>query len=240
MGNRFSLIIVLKTMAAASRGRRIAAASSAFVAAAVIMVAGTSVLAATAKPKWFGEPYNYVVLDQDVRTTLTEFGRNLGLAIVLSDAVNGRVHGRTEAKSAGDFLEQLAGANGLAWYFDGSVLHISSDKEFATRIVDAGRLTGEAVAKRMLELGLADDRFSLRTTSNANVIIVSGPPAYINVVTQLVEHMQPAPVIAGDDPRVRVFRGGVLTEVVSARPSGADQSGSDREDAVREQRKARP
>jgi type III secretion protein C len=195
---------------------------------------------AVAAPAWFNSPYNYVVLDQDVRAALTEFGRNLGLPVVLSDAVSGRVRGRIQAKTAGDFVERLAGANGLTWYFDGSVLHVSADKEFVTRVIDAGRLRGDMVASEMRELGLADERFSVRAARNGTVITVSGPPAYINVVGQLVERMQPEPVVIGDDPRVRVFRGGVMTEVVSTGPADAGHAGSDRENAARTERVARP
>ncbi|WP_188825698.1 type III secretion protein [Brucella endophytica] len=190
-----------------------------------------------ATPRWFAEPYNYVVLDQELRTALTEFGRNLGLPVVLSDAVNGRVRGRIEAKTAGEFLERLAGANGLTWYFDGSVLHVSADKEFMTRVIDSGRLSGEAVANEMRELGLADERFSLRAARNGNVISVSGPPAYIGVVGQLVERMQPEQIIAGDDPRVRVFRGGVMTEIITARGTA---TGSSDENASSAGRAAKP
>lgn len=199
--------------------------------AAVIVVAATFAEPASAAPPWFEEPYNYVVLDQDIRETLTEFGRNLGLPVVLSDAVNGRVRGRVEAETAGQFIGRLSTVNGLTWYFDGSVLHVSADREFATRVIDSGRLSGDVVAQQMRDLGLADDRFSLRVARGGNVITVSGPPAYINVVGQVVERMQPEPVVAGDDPRVRVFRGGVLTEVVSAgtgetspRVSGGDSA----------------
>lgn len=194
---------------------------------------------ATAAPAWFDTPYNYIVLDQDIRVALTEFGRNLGMPVVLSDVVKGRVRGRIEARQAGEFMERLASANGLTWYFDGSILHVSADTEFVTRVLDAGRLSGEAVEKRMHELGLADERFSVRGSRDGNVITVSGPPAYVAVVDQLVQRMQPAPVVAGDYPRVRVFRGGVETEVVLKRVR-SDQTGSGTENTAREETTAKP
>jgi type II secretory pathway component GspD/PulD (secretin) len=241
MGFWFSPFSVWKTTAAVSwRAKPVFSGARLYLAASAMIALAGFAAPANAAPAWFNSPYNYVVLDQDVRVALTEFGRNLGLPVVLSDAVNGRVRGRIEARTAGDFMERLAGANGLTWYFDGSVLHVSADKEFVTRVLDAGRLRGEAVASEMRELGLADERFSLRAARNGNVITVSGPPAYINVVGQLVERMQPEPVVSGDDPRVRVFRGGVMTEVVSTGPTEADQSGSDRENAARKARAARP
>jgi type III secretion protein C len=224
------------TVAGFRSGARLLIAAGALATLPVIM----PIRAMAATPAWFASPYNYVVLDQDVRVALTEFGRNLGLPVVLSDAVTGRVRGRIEAKTAGEFMDRLTDTNGLTWYFDGSVLHVSADKEFVTRVIDAGRLRGDVVASEMRELGLADERFSLRAARNGNVITVSGPPAYINVVGQLVERMQPEPVVIGDDPRVRVFRGGVMTEVVSAGPADNHQSGSDRENADRKERVARP
>jgi type III secretion protein C len=195
---------------------------------------------AAAQPDWFEEAYAYVVLDQDVRTTLTEFGRNLGIPVVLSDAVKGRVRGRIEATNAGEFLERLSGANGLTWYSDGAVLHVSADTEFATRVLDAGRLNAEQVTRKMQELGLADDRFSLRGARSGRVITVSGPPAFIAAADQLVQRMQPEPVVAGDDPRVRIFRGGIETEVVLASPTRSTPSDAGGESAVREKRAAKP
>jgi type III secretion protein C len=228
---RFPHVSVLNDNAAGNASRKPAASGAAF---ALMLVAGVMLTSpAMAAPGWAASAYNYVVLDQDVRVALTEFGRNVGLPVVLSDAVNGRVRGRIEAKTAGEFIDRLAATNGLVWYFDGSVLHVSADKEFVTRVIDAGRLRGDVVANEMRDLGLADERFSLRAARNGNVITVSGPPAYINVVNQLVERLQPEPVVAGDDPRVRVFRGGVMTEVVSTGPADSAPSGRPPENAAR-------
>lgn len=226
---RFAHLPALKTSVASNAPRiRVAGAALALLLAAGVVLSSP----AEAAPAWSGSAYNYVVLDQDVRVALTEFGRNVGLPVVLSDAVNGRVRGRIEAKTAGEFIDRLAATNGLVWYFDGSVLHVSADREFVTRVIDAGRLRGDVVANEMRDLGLADERFSLRAARNGNVITVSGPPAYINVVSQLVERLQPEPVIAGDDPRVRVFRGGVMTEVVATGPENG-ASGRPQENAAR-------
>ncbi|WP_343315006.1 type III secretion protein [Brucella sp. BE17] len=191
---------------------------------------------ATAEPGWFADPYDYVVLDQDLRDTLTEFGRNLGVPVVLSDAVKGRVRGRVESKFAGEFLERLARGNGLTWYFDGSVLHVSADTEFATRLFDAGKLNGAIMIAQLRELGLADTRFSVRSSRDGRVITASGPPAYVAAVDQLVQRMQPEPVVAGDDPRVRVFRGGIAPEVVFTPGPHSAVPGTDAEEVARSNR----
>lgn len=181
-----------------------------------LALAGAPALADT--PEWAAAPYDYVVLDQDIRTTLTEFGRNMGLSVALSDAVRGRSHGRVDATSAGEFLETLARTNGLVWYFDGAVLHVSAAREFATRILPVNGGDGAAVLRDMRDLGLTDDRFTLRVAEGGRAISVSGPPAYVATVEQAVRTAHPTLAAAGDDPRVRVYRGRVGIEDVPTAP----------------------
>jgi hypothetical protein len=181
-------------------------------------------LSAENRPSWFNRPFQYVVINQDVRGILTEFGRNVGVPVILSDKVGGRVRGeiasrsgnQNERPSAGEFLNRLTEANALTWYFDGSILYLSADQEFSTQVIDVGTLSSEAIVAELRRLALLDERFSVRSAGNAGLISVSGPPAFIAIVRQVVDKMRPAPVVAGDDPRVRVFRGGAPAEVVRA------------------------
>ncbi|UXN58303.1 type III secretion protein [Phyllobacterium zundukense] len=165
-------------------------------------------------PDWSGKPYSYVLINQDVRDALREFGRNLNIPVTLSDKIRGQVRGEVRADTAGAFLTRLAEANGLIWYYDGTILHINSSEEFATQIIDLGRANGEVVVDEVARLDLMDDRFSIKSTPNAPALRVSGPPAFIAMVQQVVSTVQPPPQATADDPRVRVFRGGQNNEVV--------------------------
>ena len=180
-------------------------------------------LSAGGHPSWFARPFQYVVINQDVRGILTEFGRNMGVPVILSDKVGGRVRGevieRTKSKeTAGEFLTRLAEANGLTWYFDGSILYMSVDQEFSTQLVEVGTLTSDAIVAELRRLALMDDRFAVRSAGDVGLISVSGPPAFVAIVRQVIEKLRPPPTIAGDDPRVRVFRGGAPAEVVRTPP----------------------
>jgi type II secretory pathway component GspD/PulD (secretin) len=187
-------------------------------AAAFCISGSASTLAGT--PPWAGKPYAYVVVDQDVRGVLTEFGRNLGVPVVLTDKVRGRVRGEIRANDADEFLRRIAEAQDLTWYFDGSALHVSADEEFSTQVIDAG-VDGGALSRELDRLKLSDPRFAIRATADSHVVGVSGPPAFVAVVRQTAERMKPPPRVAGDDPRVRVFRGGSKDEVVRTQASRA-------------------
>jgi type II secretory pathway component GspD/PulD (secretin) len=202
----------------------------ALAATIVLLVMGCdAVLAAAARPGWFARPFRYVVINQDVRGILTELGRDIGVPVILSDKVAGRVRGEvierakseTDRPTAGEFLTRLAEANALTWYFDGSILYVSADQEYSTQLIEVGPLRPQAIVAELKRLSLMDERFAVRSAGEVGLISVSGPPAFIAIVRQVAEKLRPPPTVAGDDPRVRVFRGGAPAEVVRAQSQAA-------------------
>ncbi|WP_010202892.1 hypothetical protein, partial [Pseudomonas amygdali] len=100
------------------------------------LLSGVLKAASERQPDWFSEPYAYVLVDQDIRGALTEFGQHLGLIVVFSEKVRGNARGTVRGEDAGEFLTRLCAANQLSWYFDGNVLHIAGADEVATRVFD--------------------------------------------------------------------------------------------------------
>ncbi|APG87285.1 type III secretion component, RhcC protein (plasmid) [Sinorhizobium americanum CCGM7] len=180
-----------------------------------ITTLATTGLAFAEAPRWYDSRYSYVLINQDVRDALKEFGRNLSIPVVLSDRIRGQVRGEIRAATAGGFLDRLTQANGLIWYFDGSILHINTSDEFSTEIIGIGRANGRSVIDEIERLDLMDGRFSVRATANAPALRVSGPPPFIAMVKQVAASVQPPPATQTDDPRVRIFRGGQRDEVTA-------------------------
>ena len=168
------------------------------------------------EPTWPKGPYKYLIIDQDARDVLIEFGRNINLPIEVSPNVAGRqIRGRIPELSAKAFLERICESYGLVWYFDGAVLHVNLDGELATELINLNSVKPEAALRQLDELGVSDPRFNIRATEDAGVLSVSGPPPYRSLVrktiTALEDALQPRPVRevkAGDHVKVRVFRGG--------------------------------
>jgi type III secretion protein C len=167
------------------------------------------------EPKWPSGPYRYIVVDQDIRDILAEFGRNMNVTVKVSERVLvHRIRGRLPVSGAKEFLNRLCDSYGLVWYFDGAVLHINGTGEVNTELVNIGTGNPGSVAEKLQALGIADPRYSIRSTADSGILSVSGPPAYIALIRQTVAAMQ-KPVVprsarevqGGDDVRVRVFRG---------------------------------
>ena len=188
--------------------------SAALTAAAILV--GMPQVAAALDPKWPPGPYKYVVIEQELKDALIEFGRNINVPVKVSDEVKGKLRGDLGAGSAEDFFKRLTSSHGLVWYFDGSVLHVNAASELRTEVIDLGRVLPTDVVAKLSKLGIADPRYPIRTTPGSGIISVSGPPPYIVLVRQTLIAMA-RNVPQGEDTRVRVFRGSsALTTPYSA------------------------
>jgi type II secretory pathway component GspD/PulD (secretin) len=168
-----------------------------------------------AEPQWPQGPYRYLVIDQDIKDVLTEFGRNTGLPVRVSDHVKGRLRGQVAVATATarEYLDSLCESYSLIWYFDGAVLHVNAKSETRTELVNIGRLSPAEAGEKLTALGVADARFKVRSTEDAAVVSVSGPPPFVSLVRQtLVTLMRRPPPVQedthGDELKVKVFRGG--------------------------------
>lgn len=170
-------------------------------------------------PAWFSEPYAYVVVEQDVRGALTELGRNLNLIVVFSDKVRGTSRGSIRAQTAGEFLDRLCDANQLSWYFDGNILHIAGADEVSTRVFDVRGRQLDDLEAYLQHLDVTGEPMSSRPNPDRDGLFVSGPPAYLAQIQQHLDRQpaaEPAPVVR--ERGVRVFRGGVVTQVSTDQP----------------------
>ena len=204
---------------------RMIAQVGAFALAALLLQTGYS-RAESAKDglagDWGARPYQYYIVEQELRTVLEEFGRNLGLRMAVTSGVQGRVKGNLPQSSAKGFLEALGRAYGLDWYYDGFTLNVSATSESRNRQVDLNDLSFEAAVAGVKQAGLFDERFQIRQGPSRSVAVVSGPPRFVEAVTEAISSLSrrppaPAPTPALPSARgvVRVFRGAAGGETVT-------------------------
>lgn len=170
------------------------------------------------EPKWAKGTYDYVVVDEDLRSVLQHFGANNGVRIVLSDKVQGHVHGRLQSAPPRDFLNGLTKQFGLDWYYDGAAIWISATSEAATKLMPLRGIPIESLGKSLVSSNLQDARFPLRAGLGPNTAIISGPPRYLamtdDVLTALVAGLAPPIALKpGEKRTVTVFRGPAVNQV---------------------------
>lgn len=147
---------------------------------------------------------------------LVEFGRNIRVSTKIGDGVAGRrVRNDFAVLPARDFLQRLCDSYGLVWYFDSAVLHISSESEVRTELINLSSVAPDRLMEKLDALGVSDPRFGIRVNEDSSVVAVSGPPSFLELVGKTLSALEkahaPRPVrevTNGDTLNVRVFRGG--------------------------------
>lgn len=127
-------------------------------------------------------PYPYVTVDQDLRSALRTFGANVGLNVQVSQGVRGKVRGRLPKLSQMEFLEFLAQSFGLIWYYDGFVLYVYSSQEMSSSVLRLEGSSASELERSLKDLDIFDSRYKIKRNRANNVVYLSGPPRYLELV----------------------------------------------------------
>ena len=135
---------------------------------------------------WKTKDYTLVAHDMNLRTALDTFAVAEGLSIVMSAEVQGTFSGSFKNVPCMEFLEKIATAHNLIWYYDGAALYVYAAGEVAAILVDLKYMKSDEVGAMLADLGVEDPRFPIKTTSGGDLIMVSGPPRYVALVAELI------------------------------------------------------
>ena len=142
--------------------------------------------ASAADIPWTTPKYTLVARNMDLRAALDTFATAEGVSVVMSDGVQGVFSGDFKDVAPADFLSRLATVHNLAWYYDGAALYIYAAGEIQTMLIDLKYMKAGEVRAMLAELGVEDSRFPLKTTSNDELVMVSGPPRYVMLVAEMI------------------------------------------------------
>lgn len=150
---------------------------------ASLAVGSAECLAADAVP-WPNASAGYfkVAQNQPIDALLREFAADQGLPISLSENVTGAISGQFGPMPPQQFLDRLTQANGLIWYFDGHALFVYRSDELASEMVALQSTTATEVLEKLDRLGLLSERFPIKSIPENNLLFISGPPRYLEVI----------------------------------------------------------
>ncbi len=155
---------------------------------ALAALASLTAFRADAAPiPWKLPLYTLVARDMDLRVALDTFAVAEGLSVVMSQTVAGSFSGSFKDVTPAEFLDKVATTHNLIWYYDGAALYLYSSGEIATMLIDLQYMKAGEVRSMLAELGVEDARFPLKTTSNDELVMVSGPPRYVALVSEMIE-----------------------------------------------------
>lgn len=150
----------------------------------------------------------FTAIDEDVRDAIMQFAGNVRIAVNVSDAVTGHIHGRISAGSPSSFLDLVSSSYGLNSYYDGYTLYVTAEAEAVSRTVRVPADGMSAFLKALDASGVSDKRFILRPLADQGSVLVSGPPHYVDLVMQTASSLLPVTgSAAADAASTMVYRG---------------------------------
>ena len=136
---------------------------------------------------WRVGKYSLIARQMSLREAFDTFGVTEGLSVVTSEQVQGSFSGDFVDMPAQEFLERMCTMHNLIWYYDGAALYICSSGEVVSQLVDLAYMKAGDVRAMLRELGVEDSRFPIKTANNDELIMVSGPPRYVQLVLETIE-----------------------------------------------------
>lgn len=166
--------------------KKLSVLMGALVAVASFVVTMGSAVASPSIP-WRTPTYTLLAREMPLREAFDAFAVAQGMSVVMSKSVDGVFSGDFRQMPAQEFLERVCTIHNLTWYFDGAALYIYTAGEIMTTLTDLAYMKVENVIALLTELGVVDERFPIKTASNGEIILVSGPPRYVQLILQTIE-----------------------------------------------------
>lgn len=159
--------------------------------------------AAAAPVHWKSAVVDYAAEGKDIKDVLRDFGASQGLATRIAPGVTGTVSGKFHLPPR-RFLDTLAASFGFVWYYDGEVLDIVSAADLQTTLVKLDTADTTGLQQTLEQMRIADERFPIVYNAAQGTALVSGPPRYVQMVTEIASRLDANAARRGGT-EVRVF-----------------------------------
>ena len=153
-------------------------------------------------PPWADAPYSLYAQERRLDNVLQDFASSFSLSLNLGAGINGTVNGRFTAANPTEFINKLASVYGFNWFTHAGTLFVSRADDQKTSTLSAATNSTSQLREALISLGILDSRFGWGELPDQGVVLVSGPPAYVDLVEKTVKSL---PANAGGQ-QVAVFR----------------------------------
>lgn len=150
------------------------------------------------------------VIDQDLRSFLTDTAQRFGLRAEIASGIRGRLTRVRLPAEPRALLRELSTAHEIEWLLEGDVLKITSRSEIATRILPLGNVSFDDWSRELAAAGLDLTRYAPARMQGSNAAILTAPVALVARATAILEAMKN---VKAPSQEIRLIRGGVSQKV---------------------------
>ncbi len=133
----------------------------------------------------FGDrPYAYFGNGEELVEVLKSFAASYYVPTIIAEDVQGEINGKVGPLTPVDFLDHLANVHGFIWYFDGHTLYVYNGNASEQKIISLSFMSVDKFKRTLKKVGIWDGRFFWKSQSKDGLVYISGPPRYIELVSQ--------------------------------------------------------
>ena len=159
-----------------------------FIRSALFWLTATSLsysatVSAQTPSTWQNGAYAYAAQQTPLRTVLQDFTRSHGVNLRMSSQLNGEVDGRLRADSPVDFLNRMALQYRFQWFVYNDTLYISPQMAQISKRITVSADAAPDLKQALQDIGLLEDKFGFGELPDDGVVIVTGPPEYVALVS---------------------------------------------------------
>ncbi len=154
---------------------------------------------------WHTSGYSYHADSTPLEQVLQDFADSHGVDLELDSNVSGTVSGRMRTDSATDFLERLSVRHRFQWFVYNQRLYVSPNAAQQVQRVDVPKGSARRARRALEGVGLLQDKFGWGELDDEGSVLVSGPPAYVDLVQQLIRREIDDPA-EEEDGEVMIFQ----------------------------------
>ncbi|AJC21250.2 EscC/YscC/HrcC family type III secretion system outer membrane ring protein [Pandoraea pulmonicola] len=93
-----------------------------------------------------------------------------------------RISGEFDLRRPFELIERVTSSLGLIWYFDGQIIYVYDNSEVASAMLAVSSDTVDSLVSSLKKSALYDSRFPIKHAVGTDLVYVSGPPKYVEVV----------------------------------------------------------
>lgn len=123
--------------------------------------------------------------DIEVQELLKSFASLQGINLKVSEGVSGTVNGSFEDISPEEFLNRIAEAYNLSWFYDGNILWVNAAGESVTELLEIHNLATDNFLNAFEQLGIVAPSSSIRILNDGAIVLISGPPKFVEMARDM-------------------------------------------------------
>ncbi|MFB5171454.1 type III secretion system outer membrane ring subunit SctC [Erwinia amylovora] len=157
---------------------------------ALLLLCATLPAGAQTPADWKEQSYAYSADRTPLSTVLQDFADGHSVDLHLGNVEDTEVTAKIRAENASAFLDRLALEHHFQWFVYNNTLYVSPQDEQSSERLEISPDAAPDIKQALSGIGLLDPRFGWGELPDDGVVLVTGPPQYLELVKRFSEQRE--------------------------------------------------